>query len=464
MISACAACERDTPLTKLRLNDIQRLILSGFRTRPQAVYLLLEIADPAEAKAWLSKQIPYVGRADSYDESPCQLAIAFSCAGLEALGLPAEALDTFIPEFRQGMTAPRRARVLGDGSSDDWVWGGVRCRPVHVLCAVFARAPEDLDAWLSEQSPPAGFRVSHQAFGELSNYEPFGFRDGISQPYIEGSGRDSTRVAERDRVQPGEFILGYKNEFKVLPASPSVPAGLGIGPLPLVPLSRAGDLGRNGSFLVVRELEQDVEAFQKLPREVAACMVGRWQDGRPLVQFPAPLPLDDERSAAPAAGTDEALDYNDFTYYPLDRAGLRCPLGAHIRRANPRDALTDPDVGVDEREAIRLANQHRILRRSRVLTRSPKKGLFFMCFNTNLERQFEFVQQTWVNSPKFAAPSGEIDSLSAGAQAMGPRPFTLRAGPEREQVNLSRYVTLKGGAYFFMPGICALEYLAGLGS
>jgi deferrochelatase/peroxidase EfeB len=426
--------------------------------------LLLEIANPAEAKVWLSQQIPHVARADGYDDSACQLALAITCSGLEALGLEGPALDTFIPEFRQGMTASPRARVLGDGPSEAWRWGGVRSAPVHVLCAVFAPTAEDLDAWLSEQNPPRGFRVSYQVFGEIADYEPFGFRDGISQPYIEGSGRGSASVADRDRIAPGEFILGYKNEFKVLPASPSVPGELGTGPLPFVPLSRAGDLGRNGSFLVVRELEQDVEAFRKLPPEVAACTVGRWQDGRPLVQFPPPLPLAGSREADPAAGTDEAVDYNDFTYYPLDRAGLRCPLGAHIRRANPRDALTDPDLGVDEREAIRLANQHRILRRSRALARAPVKGLFFMCFNTNLERQFEFVQQTWMNSPKFAAPSGQIDPMSAGAHADGPRPFTVRTGPEREQVSLSRYVTLKGGAYFFMPGICALEYLAGLGS
>jgi Dyp-type peroxidase family len=323
--------------------------------------------------------------------------------------------------------------------------------------------------------------------GDFNETEHFGFKDGISQPYISGSGkfnRGSERVrgkfAPRDRVRAGEFILGYKNEFGVLPASPTVRAELGIGPLTTVPLSSDGDLGFNGTFLVVRELDQDTDAFVKLPEQVAACMVGRWKGGEPLVAYPPPVPLSEkdkvpppmpvsgklgnQRSAPlPPRAADAALmvDDNDFTYYARDAAGLRCPLGAHIRRANPRDALADPNIGITPEMAIKLANQHRILRRGRNFKSNGHKGLFFVCLNTNIERQFEFVQQTWINNPKFSGPRDEFDPLISPLKKKG-NPFTLRGGPERESKDLSSYVTLRGGAYFFLPSVRALKYLARL--
>jgi deferrochelatase/peroxidase EfeB len=460
------------------LADIQRLVFSGFPQYPKALYSLFRITDPQQARAWLEERIDFVARSDADNGREVQLAIAFTYSGLGALGLHETALASFIPEFRQGMTAPHRARVLGDVDDDGrpdtsrWRWGAGNER-VDMLCAVFAKEGVNLE----ELCDPAayaerGLSLVYHVLGDYDETEHFGFKDGISQPYISGSGkfnRGSEKVrgkfAPRDRVRAGEFILGYKNEFGVLPASPSVRAELGIGPLTTVPLSSDGDLGFNGTFLVARELDQDTELFAALTEQVAACMVGRWKGGEPLVAYPPPVPVSDVPAPLPPRAPDAAamVDDNDFTYYARDAAGLRCPLGAHIRRANPRDALADPSIGITPEMAIKLANQHRILRRGRNFTRNDgRKGLFFMCLNTNIERQFEFVQQTWINNPKFSGPRDEFDPLISPLKRKG-NPFTLRGGPERESRSLSSYVTLRGGAYFFLPSVRALEYLARLG-
>jgi deferrochelatase/peroxidase EfeB len=157
----------------------------------------------------------------------------------------------------------------------------------------------------------------------------------------------------------------------------------------------------------------------------------------------------------------------DFTYFPEDAAGLRCPLGAHARRANPRDALANPTVGTTPQDAIELANDHRILRRSRVFTRKEggeeRTGTFFMCVNTNLERQFEFVQQAWVDNPKFSGPYDERDPLVGSGPTDGTRALTTEGGPERRRIpDLHSFVTVQGGAYFFLPGLRALRYLGQL--
>jgi deferrochelatase/peroxidase EfeB len=172
-----------------------------------------------------------------------------------------------------------------------------------------------------------------------------------------------------------------------------------------------------------------------------------------------PLPIDREVVVASRpAGSPVSL--NDFTYFPEDAAGLRCPLGAHVRRSNPRDALANPALQTSTADAIRLANMHRILRRSRVFERDNRTGIFFQCINTNLERQFEFVQQTWINNLKFGGPYEEDDPLTGGRADVG---LTVAAAPERKRLtHLASYVTVRGGAYFFLPGLKALRYLTSI--
>jgi deferrochelatase/peroxidase EfeB len=179
--------------------------------------------------------------------------------------------------------------------------------------------------------------------------------------------------------------------------------------------------------------------------------------GAPLVKYP---------SSDPHAGTPTLSKENDFEYDATDAHGFACPVGSHIRRANPRDAL-----GPDPETALKSANRHRLLRRGRsygqrltdpFVEDGGERGLHFICLNGDLERQFEFVQQTWVNNTTFAGLHCESDPL-VGNQDESSRRFTVQADPLRSRVhNLRSFMTVRGGAYFFLPGLKALRYLASL--
>jgi Dyp-type peroxidase family len=224
------------------------------------------------------------------------------------------------------------------------------------------------------------------------------------------------------------------------------------------------DLGRNGSYLVFRQLAQDVAKFWKfvdgaareanVDRErLAAKFVGRWKSGAPL-------------ALSPQQDNPTLSNENNFAFFEKDVHGFACPIGSHIRRSNPRDSL-----GPDAPTALNSANRHRILRRGRsyghrlqdpMVDDGAKRGLHFLCLNSDIERQFEFVQQTWINNPTFGGLDGEVDPL-VGNLAKSNCNFTVQDQPLRTRVHgLSRFVTVKGGSYFFLPSIRALKYLASL--
>jgi hypothetical protein len=147
---------------------------------------------------------------------------------------------------------------------------------------------------------------------------------------------------------------------------------------------------------------------------------------------------------------------NDFLFGTEDPEALRCPYGSHIRRANPRDSF---DPGSNDQ--IGITNRHRIMRVGRVYQEKAGEnpGLLFMCLNGDIERQFEFVQQTWLMSPSFHGLSCEKDPVLGDGEA-GACGFTIpsRDGP----IALSpmpAFITTKGGGYFFMPGKRLIEYL-----
>ena len=196
---------------------------------------------------------------------------------------------------------------------------------------------------------------------------------------------------------------------------------------------------------------------------LASKMMGRWPSGAPLV-------------LTPETDRPELSEANDFGYFNEDRDGLRCPIGAHVRRSNPRDSL-DPRPG--SRDSIEVGNLHRLLRRGRQYGRflsreellsmdSPERwdaeprGLHFICLVGNISRQFEFVQHTWLNNAHFGGLYDSPDPLLSPAPPGG-RTFTIPARPVRERYSgIPRFVSVRGGAYFFLPGIRALRYLASL--
>ncbi|MCC2274342.1 Dyp-type peroxidase [Streptomyces sp. ET3-23] len=457
--------------TPLELDDIQGLVTRGYRTLTSACFLVLAAAGPAvAARTALGRLVPRVtnGLAEPSDTA---VDVALTSDGLQRLGLETYGLDGFPYEFVSGMTDPDRSRFLGDVGENaprHWQWGGPAGPPVHVLVMLYARDGQRLQQLETEarQDVLAGGAFTETVrlgTTELSGREPFGFRDGISQPLVEGL---SKAGAGGDQVvRAGEFVLGYPNEYGLLTDRPLLPPRYDpVGVLPRAPEGGA-DFGRNGSYLVFRQLRQDVEAFREYldvqtrrpdgssdpaaQEALAARMVGRWPGGAPLVRAP--------RYDDPALATD-----NDFGYFTTDPDGLRCPLGAHIRRANPRDSL-DPRPG--SADSVAVGRRHRLLRRGRPYGPDATgdgpgaRGLHFVGLNANISRQFEFIQHTWLDNPNFNGLHDGPDPLVA------PRldhraTFTEQGRPVRtRRLGLPQFVTVQGGAYFFLPGLRALHYL-----
>jgi Dyp-type peroxidase family len=484
---------------KLDLNDIQGLIARGYSTLPHARFTIFTAQDPASAHALLCWLLPRVTPAGRFSGSSA-LHIAFGAAGLRRLGLPDAIIAGFSAEFGVGMTGTDRSRFLGDvGDSSPrfWDWGAPQGMPADGLVLLYAATAEILgrrQAELADRLAAAGIhQVTVLDTLELGDSEPFGFHDGISQPIIQGLPKAEGPPAGTPggRVVPaGEFVLGYPNAYGQLTDRPLLPAA--DDPRRLLPRDPAGsgaaDLGRNGCYLVMRQLEQDVGGFWRYAGQatrrpdgsedpdartaLAAKMVGRWPSGAPLVETPD---RDD-----PRLGHD-----NDFGYYHTDPLGLACPLGAHIRRVNPRDSL-DPRPGTGASLAVN--DGHRLLRRGR--SYGPGKGtpmaagpaaagnnghaerlagadvapgsgtgLHFICLVASLIRQFEFVQHTWLNNPTFHGLYDDTDPLTGSRHPRGAT-FAVPARPVRRRYrDLPQFVRTRGGAYFFLPGISALRYL-----
>ena len=317
--------------------------------------------------------------------------------------------------------------------------------------------------------------------------EHFGFADALSQPlpYDDGDKDDNgvlvdDQPAAQDPVQGvplGEFLIGYTNGHHEKAPGPEIAADITAGcTAGLLPSRRAEgfcDLGLNGSYLVARELKQDVAAFWQSMEDNATALrardpqhaqhitanwlaervIGRDRNGHLLCPANTTLP----------ACADESPD-SSFLFYDRDAAATGCPAGSHVRRAFPRDALS-PDAA-NKQTLLQAANNHRILRRGRkfgtklqnpLVDDGADRGLLFKCLNTDIDRQFEFVQQTWLLNTSFATLFRESDPL------VGPAgPMTIRDGPLRRVAHVDTFVSMAGGDYFFLPSLPALRFLASL--
>jgi Dyp-type peroxidase family len=462
--------------------QVQGVVFTGYPELPHAAYLIVEVIDRRRAGAWLRALTGVVtdGRKRQRQQA---INVAFSHAGLAALGLNRDSLATFPREFGEGMAGSEaRSRILGDtgpSAPRGWKWGArVPGQPtkVHVILMLYAQDKDGLDGLIQAQRAAfeGGLRelFVRDTFALPDQKEHFGFVDGISQPRIEGA--DTTRKPGLTFVKPGEFILGHRNEYDQLPSSPAVPGGpMANEHLPaLAGGDGRRDLGAHGSYVVVRQLAQDVAGFWAAMREhsraeggvasepqavrLAAKCVGRWPSGAPLTLSP-----DEDR---PSLGRENQFGYraND------DAAGLKCPVGAHVRRANPRDSL---EPGPEE--SAKLVKRHMIMRRGRSYgpplgpfqqEAEPRaRGLFFIAVNANISRQFEFIQQTWLNNRKFDGLQDETDPISGAREPGKPNNFRIPEAPVRRRlVGLPNFVTTEGGEYFFLPGLRALRYLGEL--
>jgi len=437
----------------LEFDDIQHILL----TRAPALtgrYEFLSFKDPAGARTWLAEILPKVQSAKAMRESVNKekrwVTIAFTWNGLRALGVDEVALATFPQEFRDGMVA--RARMLGDTAANDpshWV-DRTASPDLHAIAILFARdatgrersamdhakliaeckGVEVLSTLDVEATPPLEYAHDH-----------FGYRDRLSQPTIEGSGDEPTPGSGAP-LKAGEFILGYPDESGVVPLLP-----------------KPDVLSRNGSFMAYRRLEQHVGKFRDFLREqgktpegqelIAAKLMGRWRSGAPLVLSPD---KDD-----PALGADPQRN-NDFNYKDQDPQGYAVPLGSHIRRMNPRDTAAS-------------MNRHRMIRRGATYGAhlpegtpddGAERGIAAFVICASLIRQFEFAQNVWVNDKNFHKLGNERDPI-IGAQD-GTLEYKIPKRPIRRKiVGLPAFTTVRGGAYFFLPGLKGLRWLAALG-
>jgi Dyp-type peroxidase family len=439
-------------VTGLELDDIQ---IGALHERPSpyvGAYLLLRIDDPAAGRALVRRLLPLVdsGRHSSQPEQGAWITVAFTYHGLEALGVQQESLDSFAPEFRQGMAA--RAAELGDvGESSPSNWEEpLGSSDVHVAVAVLSPDASRLEA-VAEKAR----RAHHDLAGiELiwrqdcyqlpTGRTSFGFKDGIGQPAVEGSGRPSSHPSEKP-LKAGEIVLGYPDETGELP-----------------PMPTPDMLGRNGTYVVFRKLHTRVAAYRQYLRAKAASreeeallgakMVGRWQSGAPLVVSP------DQDDAE--LGADPARN-NDFGYAD-DLRGFKCPAGAHARRANPRDSLDREGVNVRLHRMIRRGTSYGPMLPEGVLEDDgADRGIIFVFAGAHLRRQFEFVKTQWLNDGIFIGAPAEKDPLVGPNDGSGT--FTIPRTPIRRRLpELPPFVVTRGGEYCFAPGLRAMRWLAEL--
>jgi Dyp-type peroxidase family len=268
-------------------------------------------------------------------------------------------------------------------------------------------------------------------------HDHFGYRDRLSQPVIEGSGEEPT-PGSGGPFKPGEFILGYPDED-------GPPANL---PRPEV-------LARNGSFMAYRRLEEHVGKFRDFLRTqggtaeqemTAAKLMGRWRSGAPLVLAPE---KDD-----PELGKDRQRT-NDFNYGKMDPYGYACPLGSHIRRMNPRDKAHN----LQRRRMIRRGGTYGPHLPEDAPDDGVERGIAAFVGCASLARQFEFAMNVWVNDPEFHELGNERDPFVGTHD--GTFDFAIPRRPIKKTIKgLPAFTTVKGGAYFFLPGIEALRFLA----
>jgi Dyp-type peroxidase family len=454
-------------MSKLNATDIQGFVLRGYNM-PVARYLFLHFEDATRARSLVDRLLGSVTTGQRWDSGKpaSTLNIAFTHLGLAALDLPDATLLTFPVEFQQGMK--KRAAILGDigrNSPERWDECWRTCQ-VHAWIGINAQSPEALDAAcaevtaLLEETGGAIQLASQDAAGvvidgKLTTREHFGFTDGFGNPDYLGVERSSQ--PGQGKLMPdgswaplatGELLLGYADE---------------AGELPVAPVPHL--LASNGTFMVYRKLHQNLATFRSYLDEhaalygggkekLAAKLIGRWRDGTPIELSPD--------RPDPSIAQDPSRSTN-FTF-GADPEGTRCPMGAHVRRVHPRDAF-----GFDSK----LIDRRRITRRGlpygpfaadgEAASDQEERGVIFMALNANISRQFEFVQQQWVEYGNDAHLGNQKDPLMGNHGGLGR--FVVQgdasaANPPFVCGNLPNFVELRGGDYFFLPSITALGMIS----
>jgi Dyp-type peroxidase family len=451
---------------RIDLRDLQGDILRAYgNDYDHTSYAFVRIAcEPEQARAWFSGLLDHVTTAEPWKEGKplTTLNVAVTAAGLTALGVSEAVVGTFAHEFREGMSA--RATRLGDvgpSAPDDWEQG-LGTGDAHVLLTINAQEKADhehaLDKMRAAMKDAGGLEIIYQKDTALlaGSREHFGYADGFAQPAIEGSSDAKAPgggVLEKDgrwrALAAGEFVLGYPDEDSR------------EDPKRRLPSAPADPLGKSGTYMVWRKLYQDVALWRRVladaaklyhggdEHKLAAKVVGRWADGTPLVTHPDKPDPDFDPASRGA---------NDFRYNE-DLDGRRCPIGAHIRRSNPRDALGFETA---------LTFRHRMIRRGMPygdplpegVTKDDKadRGLVFVSFQASISRQFEAVQIQWLNDGNIFGLGHDKDFTLGDPNGKGK--MTIQGDPPFFLSPQAAFVKTRGGEYLFVPGISALAAIA----
>ncbi len=496
---------------ELDLFDIQGNVIKAYGrfSFPVARYIFLRIHHGDKGQSFIAAVAKKVTTAVTWGDQPGQVPkplattnIAFTYSGLEALQLPQASLRGFPPEFVMGMK--KRKDILGDDGPSgpvqwDPIWQG---EPVHVFISISGQQMQYVEErylWLLdliEQSQGgisllAGHRGDNGAdnlpyqdvkviveHGKPTSKEHFGYTDGIGDPVFEGLPDAPERVLGRGKqtdkgwepLATGEFILGHIDEAMEYPPAPGPTA-----------------LARNSSFMVYRKLHENVGSFNAyLDQEarkyagnesaenrelLAAKFVGRWRDnGAPLAAAPDVASKKIWNARFDAAGSSEQDQMLSAFTFDDDPEGVKCPFSAHIRRINPRASLQTCPGAFDTPSA--LSNRRRVLRRGLPYgavtdpTRDDgNHGIVIMMINAEISRQFEFVQQQWINYGNDFKAGNDKEIILGNHDREYPSRAVLPVAQNSDQApyfltNIPRLVETRGGDYFFIPSMTALRLIA----
>jgi Dyp-type peroxidase family len=447
------------------LSDIQDNVVTPILMR-YGRHIFVKFTDAEKARTWLREMGKRVNAQAQDHGTRFTVNIGFTYEGLKTLGLSERSLNSFPDAFRAGMRA--RANAVGDvGMHAPEYWeGGLGGSDIHAMALVRTDSNEGREVATTvlrdEMEAIGGVEIRFiqdtmalaNENGIGSEGEHFGFADPISQPPIEGADTPSypgDGVPEANGrwrpLKPGEFLLGYEDE--------AGPAGT-QAPEPL-------ELRMNGTYVVFRKLYQDVAAFRRYlgtaakalygsdddyhQELVAAKMMGRWRSGCPVDVSP------DNDDAAIAADPNRR---NNFTYAGDDQ-GLRCPLGSHLRRTNPRETILKRATAVRRHRLLRRGVEYGPHLQDGLLEDDgADRGLVNLFIQADIERQFEFVQKEWMKGGEFMGldPSEQDPINGTGGEG------TQLSVPGAKQpflFDLPTFVTVKGGEYLFVPGLKALD-------
>ena len=449
--SAPIASEAASTRALLEVDDLQHFLVT--RTPALAArYEFLSFENADAGRRWLTGMIDKVGTVASVGTSSPDarwVTIAFTHDGLRALGVDDVSLTTFPQEFREGLAA--RAELLGiTGRNGPEHWDSYLAAPAfHAIAILFARDAAERGRSMRSHAEHLARVGGVQLLGSLDLHalppfgearEHFGYLDRLTHVTIDGT-NESPTAGSLPAVKPGEFFLGYEDESGES-----------------APLPQPEALTRNGSFLAYLRMQEHVGVFRDFLRThggptseeqelLAAKLMGRWRSGAPLVLCPD---KDD-----PALGKDLART-NDFDFAETDPHGYGCPVGAHIRRMNPRG--TGDNLG--RHQVIRRGGTYGDLLPPDVPDDGADRGIAAFMGCGSLIRQFEFVMSVWANNTSFKGQENSRDPI-IGTQD-GTLDMIIPKRPVRKKIaGIPAFTTIRGGAYLFLPGIEGLRFLAG---